>query len=113
MWLSYQNPKYRVISCVSKKSISLRGDGDSESGEEEEEHDGGEDGSEDEDLGEEGGQGGDMKAAEAASQVAPSSPWGAPTAPQHNPLQGIGLGGMAQQQQQVSFWLDQNTLSLL
>ena len=25
VWLSYQNPKYRVISCVSKKSISLRG----------------------------------------------------------------------------------------
>merc|ERR1719385_648583 len=40
------------------------------------------------------------KAAEAASQVAPSSPWGAPIAPQHNSLQGIGLGGMAQQQQQ-------------
>ena len=29
VWLSYQNPKYRVISCVSKKSISLRGDRDS------------------------------------------------------------------------------------
>ena len=27
VWLSYQNPKYRVISCVSKKSISLRGGG--------------------------------------------------------------------------------------
>merc|ERR1719430_2451408 len=41
------------------------------------------------------------KAAEAASQAAPPSPWGAATGPQHNPIQGIGMGGMAQQHQQA------------
>ena len=40
------------------------------------------------------------KAAEAASQAAtPSSPWGAPSMPQQNSIPGIGLGGMAPQQQ--------------
>ena len=49
------------------------------------------------------------KAAEAASQAAtPSSPWGAPSMPQQNSIPGIGLGGMAPQQQVSCHLLNAN-----
>ena len=51
--------KLRLKRKVVTTQVQCGEDGDSESGEEEEEHDGGEDGGEEEDLGEEGGQGGD------------------------------------------------------
>ena len=49
------------------------------------------------------------KAAEAASQAATtSSPWGAPSMPQQNSIPGIGLGGMAPQQQVSCHLLNAN-----
>ena len=48
------------------------------------------------------------KAAEAASQATPPSPWGAPSMPQQNSIPGIGLGGMAPQQQVSCHFLYEN-----